>query len=73
MAQRGEGICAVVQLGSGAAETGPGFSDSRASPAGILPSSATLCPHRQVCLPGIWGEGRRFLSAGRKGAEKNIG
>lgn len=71
LGQRSDGICAVTQLGCGVVKTEPGSFDStdcawgglpRASPAGILRSSATLCPHRQVCLLCIWGEGWELTS-----------
>lgn len=66
-----EGICIVAQIGHGTAKTRLGSSDSGASPASILYSSATFCPHRQLCLLGIWREGRHFHSAVRDGTEKS--
>lgn len=68
-----EEICTVAQIGHGAAKTRLGSSDSGASPTSILHSSATLCPHRQVCLLGIWREGQPFHSAVRDGTEKRPG
>lgn len=58
-----EGICTVDQIGPGVAKTRLGSSDYGASPASLLHSSATLCPHWQVCLLGIWREGWHFHSA----------